>query len=371
MLNFLVLPLAALSFLDFAAGSSWLPDVASFFRPWLNGVLLIFAIAAWRRLTGRYAVLMACSLILYSAGTLRSLSDMTLELAAGAADDGVSAANTSLKVVTFNVLRSNINFKKFTEYLKNVSPDVAVLQEAEDGWPDVIKAHFPYIRSSADVVVASHYPFMLGQEQSDLELSNKRIVRAVILVPVGLTSISKVSIYGLHAMNARNYQDWKGRNEAFDEVAAAIKAEKPHRPVIIAGDLNMSSWSLRFSSLLSSTGTIAGSTDTLFAATRFFSGLGLPVWFGAPVDHILVRKWMKIEQRTVGPPLGSDHVPVAAIVLFGSKTEWPHQETGNFSRVDMTGETRHKTVSTSISPAGAERQYANDASGLTQQGSDR
>jgi endonuclease/exonuclease/phosphatase (EEP) superfamily protein YafD len=77
-------------------------------------------------------------------------------------------------------------------------------------------------------------------------------------------------------------------------------------PVIVAGDLNTTSWSPCFRDLLS--------TSQLRDSRR---GWGIhPTWpgplaaLGIPIDHVLVSPEIEIVRRVVGPQIGSDHRPV-------------------------------------------------------------
>ncbi len=312
-----LLALSAMAFalLDLMAGGIWPMDLSSFFRPWLNGILLCLGVVMWARSRGWPFLTMGCAAALYSVGTLAMLLGALVPVSA----DADLSSGGKITLLTFNVWEANPDLDGVVAYLNDVDPDVIVLQEVEKNMHSILAAlpSHPHTRFSADVLIASRYPFVPGHELSEDMLLSVRIVRVVIQVPDGRGGTFDVSIYGLHPQNARSFADWSGRNEAFDELVSAIAAEKPQRPVIVAGDLNLSSWSHRFSSLLADTGMDGGQAGNLFAATRFFPRMGLPVWLGAPIDHILVGRNLRIEGRIIGPAIGSDHLPLVATISRG------------------------------------------------------
>jgi endonuclease/exonuclease/phosphatase (EEP) superfamily protein YafD len=88
--------------------------------------------------------------------------------------------------------------------------------------------------------------------------------------------------------------------------AIAAAARSKNGPLVLAGDLNVTSWSAAF--------------DLLTDRTRLVdsrAGFGVqpswPKWFGPgriPIDHCLVTPEIAVRDRFVGPDLGSDHFPI-------------------------------------------------------------
>jgi endonuclease/exonuclease/phosphatase (EEP) superfamily protein YafD len=102
------------------------------------------------------------------------------------------------------------------------------------------------------------------------------------------------------------------RNLEFLDLARMIGAE--HDPVVLAGDLNSTGWSPRFTDLLA---------DARLRDSR--QGFGVqaswPTQFmllGIPIDHCLVSPEIQVLDRRVGGPVGSDHLPIVIDVRLPS-----------------------------------------------------
>jgi len=94
------------------------------------------------------------------------------------------------------------------------------------------------------------------------------------------------------------------RNEqlqALGEFAANLPG-----PALLAGDLNITSWSPFFRDLL----TTSGLHDSRIGFGIQPTWLSQLVWIGIPIDHVLVSQEIIVQRRTVGPSIGSDHRPV-------------------------------------------------------------
>jgi len=101
-------------------------------------------------------------------------------------------------------------------------------------------------------------------------------------------------------------------------ISRMVGTEPKGRIVIAAGDFNAVPAMPVFVSFRAMTGLELLANDTLATPTRFPKELGLPSWLGVPIDHITARGPVTLQARTVGPALGSDHLPVVADLLIDS-----------------------------------------------------
>jgi endonuclease/exonuclease/phosphatase (EEP) superfamily protein YafD len=80
----------------------------------------------------------------------------------------------------------------------------------------------------------------------------------------------------------------------------------------LAADFNITPWSPVFADILEGSGLRDSSLGFGVAPTW----LSRPLFFGLPIDHILVSPDIKVKNRHVGPDVGSDHFPVIADLAF-------------------------------------------------------
>jgi endonuclease/exonuclease/phosphatase (EEP) superfamily protein YafD len=97
-----------------------------------------------------------------------------------------------------------------------------------------------------------------------------------------------------------------------DQLVAALR--RIEGPFILAGDLNAPANSAAIEMLMSGTGLAA-------------ADCWVPTWPGWPLnlpqfafDHVLTSSELSIVRLSLGPPVGSDHLPVRADITFGKTT---------------------------------------------------
>ncbi|MBM4022425.1 MAG: hypothetical protein FJ284_09335 [Planctomycetes bacterium] len=81
-------------------------------------------------------------------------------------------------------------------------------------------------------------------------------------------------------------------------------------PVIVAGDLNTTPWSHGFRTLV--THRLRDSAIGWGVQATWNARVLVP---RLPIDHLLVPPEIGVHSRSVGPDLGSDHLPVEAVLL--------------------------------------------------------
>jgi endonuclease/exonuclease/phosphatase (EEP) superfamily protein YafD len=105
------------------------------------------------------------------------------------------------------------------------------------------------------------------------------------------------------------------RNGELDAIAAALAAN-PQRNTVLMGDLNLTPWSYWMRKLRAGTGLRDAQLGLGYAPTWMV--WGLPQRLGLPLDHTLVSDRMQVLERTVGPDLGSDHLPIVTTLSMGA-----------------------------------------------------
>jgi endonuclease/exonuclease/phosphatase (EEP) superfamily protein YafD len=118
------------------------------------------------------------------------------------------------------------------------------------------------------------------------------------------------TIIGTHPLPPASKPAAAARNEQLSALAEFARREKV--PVIVGGDLNVTSWSPYFSDLLREA-NLRDSRQGRGVQPSWASRIPLT---DLPIDHVLVSPGIAVGNRTVGPHMGSDHRPVVADLLL-------------------------------------------------------
>lgn len=218
-----------------------------------------------------------------------------------------SSGQRTVRLLLANVLLSNCAYQRVLELVVAENADVLIFQEVNERWQEAlrpIEAAYPHIvrRPREDpygTVVYSRLPI----EQVDvLELGEAG--RSTVCLRV-MVAGAPVSIVCTHPEQPLLPTGSAHRNDQLDRVAE-IAAGLPH-PLVLAGDLNMSMWSPDFQRLCERTG--------LRSVRRGIGVLGtwptaLPKFLRLPIDHFLVSGDVLVSGCRLGPPIGSDHLPL-------------------------------------------------------------
>lgn len=215
------------------------------------------------------------------------------------------ASQPTLTFVTANVLSSNRNRTSLREWLIQEQVEVVFLCEPDAWWEAEVaqwKDHWPYQMTAIrpdnfGVGILSRYPLI---EPRIIALANDNPALECRFEAHGV----RWTVLGLHPFPPRGRRYSEGRDAQLQGAAAHVQT-LPH-PLIVAGDLNTTSSSPVFGDLLRATD---------LRDSRAGRGLQ-PSWpaghplFQIPIDHVLMSGDLQVHDRRVGPPIGSDHLPV-------------------------------------------------------------
>lgn len=221
---------------------------------------------------------------------------------------GPSAAGPSeLKVLGFNTLRRNTDLAGIETLLRNENADVVVLLEfsyekavllerLRDLYPHRASCHHDLY---CGVTLLSRLP--ITASGSGTRKRNQGPPQAWAEL---MTAHGPVTVFGVHVM--RPIDSPRRHWLEMDWLAASVSAVKT--PVIVIGDMN--------------------STPTAHSQSRFVRGSGLnrvsgwmPSWPvdryhlvpQLPIDHAFASEGIRTRDVWLGPPAGSDHLPLLAI----------------------------------------------------------
>ena len=233
-----------------------------------------------------------------------------------------------LRLTTFNVWAQNRAYERTLGYLRRMGSDVVVLEETEPPWWTVVRGLrdlYPYSsaempRGKRDIIILSRYPIRRYEPVELTDRAGKRLLLTAARVELDVDGQPTI-LYGIHPPSPTDAADWYVRNAYHDAVARRVAAESPQTPVIVAGDFNMTPWSPYFRDTLATGGTIDAAQSHWPLPTRHPERLPWSYWLGVPIDHVLVTPGVGVRGYRVGPELGSDHQPVTADLLVGSRPD--------------------------------------------------
>ncbi len=282
----------------------WAADMANFLRPHLflaGAGLFVFGFALpsrWARTCGVLALVAAAVPFFLLPAPARS------------------TPGTAISVVSANIYVDNPDPSDFLAIPEVASADIVVLQEMTPLWQDALVASglWPHessrdLDANTDMKLFSRFPILDERTVSpqSTDTGGRFAVRYEVLV-----GDRTVVVYAVHPQTPRTPPMWRERSAYLRDLAEALKSEPPETPVIVAGDWNTPSWSPFFQDLLSSTGYRTTESRWWPAPTRFSTRYGSVTQLGTPIDRIIVSPSVGLEDLSMGPTFGSNHLPVIA-----------------------------------------------------------
>jgi len=210
------------------------------------------------------------------------------------------------RVLTFNVWFRNEELARVARYLETSDADVVILHEVDlqliEQYADLMPS-YPYRTMSPNVrrvsAIFSRWPI---RDVEHLQIPNRitRITR-VALDWRG----TRVAVVGAHLR-------WPFGTKAWARTAElALIAKTAHRvaePLIVAGDFNMTPWSRYFDRFTAESGLSDCTLGHGLLAT--WPAQFLPARIR--IDQCFASTHWRVRGASVGPDLGSDHLPLIA-----------------------------------------------------------
>jgi len=243
-----------------------------------------------------------------TAGTFLAFAGVNLVLVLPMYFGGHSATPEgahSLRAMLLNVNTRLGDSKRVKQVVREVDPDILVLEEISSQW-------------ISDLAWLTHsHPYSVTQPREDnfgiglfskLPLTQSKIAyigsaevpSILATVETGRTNLRVIATHPLPPAGPA-YSQW--RNELLDQLPDYTRSSLP---LVLLGDLNVTPWSYHFRRLLRRSGLIDSS-----------KGRGIqPTWpsynplLRIPIDHCLHSPDVVVLSKEVGADVGSDHFPV-------------------------------------------------------------
>lgn len=215
-----------------------------------------------------------------------------------------------MKLFHLNLLSSNKQYSKLLELINKEDPDIIIVQEVSYAWDiqlEKLTASYPYYES-----IPRHDNFGIAifskiklTDIQQVDWGNAGLPGFRVCFEMDNVTVQLATLHPLPPVNQIYYEQ---RNKSLTSVMSEIKGLTI--PSLLIGDLNMSMWSPDYS--------ILQQDNKLLNARKGFGVIS--TWpavlgpLGIPIDHVLVSKQFIVDDFYAGPNVGSDHLPVIAIL---------------------------------------------------------
>ncbi len=216
---------------------------------------------------------------------------------------------TSLKIISYNVLSSNTRHEDALNFLIAQNADVIALYEVNSAWADAIDSRLNEFQGpmhqredNFGISLISRWPIEIIHFESP-DASGVPLLHARITLPGG-----PVEVIACHPVPPGTSENLQSRDIFIDR--AAELAGSATDPVLMVGDFNLSRWSPTYQRLLTKS-NLANCRDGRGLKSTWFPRM-IPLGFlpGLEIDHALLGPEFSVKSYTVGPKHGSDHSPL-------------------------------------------------------------
>ncbi len=292
--------LGTLTLAGFMGRWHWLLDLTSHFR-WY----CLLAALVWYAITSRRRSRLATAWLAVAVGA-NAWALLPYWLPAS----HEAGKGDPLTIVSLNVRAENADKQRTLTYLRERKADVVVLLEVDDAWSAALRdleSLYPHRVITPEpghfgIAVLSRVP-LDGPKVVELAGGSPAVIAGL---PRGKQGCLLMAAHPFAPTSAQFAARRDAQLAAMGDLAAGDT-----RPVVVAGDLNATPWSHGFRAL-------AGPRRLRDSAT----GRGVQATWNArlwapriPIDHVIVSPEIGVQSRTVGPDVGSDHLPVEATLV--------------------------------------------------------
>lgn len=271
----------------------WTLDLLSHFRLQyliVCAVVLLFALI--RRRT--FMLFVALISLLWNAQIVYAFQQT--------ANKVVVRAEKPLRVITFNVMSENANHVAAIEHVLKADADIVCLPEVDETWRanlEPLRVKYPHrIEEMNDGNFGIACYTRLPLKSSEVRRLGPYALPTVLLNLDHLgRPLTFIGTHPIPPMSSTDARAWREQLTQIGEIAASIAGE-----VIVAGDVNATPWCDGMRLLCETSGLQFHCADPVWMPTW---GLKLPMMI--PIDHVLVKGGLSVNQRVIGPEMGSDH----------------------------------------------------------------
>lgn len=281
----------------------YLDNLAAFLWPSLWGSLVVAVICAFREKRGAFFMAGAAF-----ASNLWLISPWMIETSfkENAADS--QSYPYAFKLAVANVQTENRNYDKVLGWVAGYKPDVLILIEVDDRWIDGVKSVEAELSHKLldprdrhmGIAVYSRHP-LLSKTVETFSSEGINSLNILVNAPGG-----PIRVMATHAMPPSSAAWFEDRNRHMEKMG--IWSRTVSEDLIVAGDMNIAPWSTHYRPIESGgLRNVRPQSGVMASWPTYF-----PSWMRTPIDHVLYRGGLILKTARLGPPIGSDHMPIEA-----------------------------------------------------------
>ncbi|MCB0344689.1 MAG: endonuclease/exonuclease/phosphatase family protein [Bdellovibrionales bacterium] len=277
----------------------WSLDLLTHFRPQYLVGLVSLGLAALVVRSRLFAVL-----LMFHAGLNAAVMSPYFEKL----EERSGQPQAEVKLLLFNLNQRNTNYDAVVDFVRSEQPDVAIFIEVGIEWDQHLRqltSDLPQFVSEArddnfGIALYSKLPLL----SSRVELVGE-VQRPTIFADLMLGS-SEITVVGTHPVPPGSEHNSYLRNDHLSKLADVLRQQR--RPILFAGDMNITPWSSHYRDFLERSGLLNAARGRWILWTWPSTILPLAI----PIDHVLISTDFNVKGIRKGPSLGSDHYPVIA-----------------------------------------------------------
>lgn len=281
--------------LGFFGSTSWFFDVLANFRFQLAlglitvGILYFFVFGRWTAV-----IFVAMGIV-----NVFLVAPLYLEQPAPAAGE------ERLSILSFNVGAGRADQTEVLDYVAEANPDLVFLLESTEEWVGAIPTNGSGYSLGNEIPDDRIYGIsVLGSGVTVVEQLRLGTTRDPVMRVEATLDGQPIAVYAIHPRPPESQARADARDSLLADVAERVAGES--MPVVVIGDFNATPWSYAFRSFAADTGLVNSQEGYGLAATWPTT---FPVTL-VPLDHMLHSESLTTVKRSVGPDLGSDHLPL-------------------------------------------------------------
>jgi endonuclease/exonuclease/phosphatase (EEP) superfamily protein YafD len=270
----------------------WIFDLVA--HPRLQYPVLLAATAGGLAIVGRGRPALVIVLIAIANGAV--VAPLFMTRPADARPGG-----PELTVVSFNVQVRNPDRAAVINWVRDLDADVIFLWETSQPWRDEFAAAgLPYHQSEPLQAGSTIGGLVLTKDSARVRLLETGDRSSIeVIVPFGEDEVALLGTHPFPPVSGRQSTDRDAQLSTVARYAVDFDG-----PLIVAGDLNATPWSVAFRPLVEG---LTNSMNGFGWQASYPAGSGP---FMLPIDHLLHNDYLTTVARSVGPDLGSDHLPI-------------------------------------------------------------
>jgi endonuclease/exonuclease/phosphatase (EEP) superfamily protein YafD len=300
--------LAAVSLAAFGGRWVWWLDVLANFRA--QYVVALFVLGAllmmskWRRIG--YGVLGVAVINLV----------VVLPLYVGSPGE-IEVGAPTIRVMSFNLLSTNESYLEVLDYIESVDPDIVLLHEASRPWEIAVEnagLDYQVIRPRADGLIFGTLVLVRGEDVEGVSYGFAAAQPRAVEIQFRPTGWGQtMRLLSTHPLAPTDKERARLRDAQLG--FAATWATTQDLPFAVVGDFNATPWSAPFRKLMA-TAPVRNSQSGFGLQPSFASTSNLLL--RVPIDHLLHSADLSVQDRRLGPAMGSDHFPLIVDLQLSS-----------------------------------------------------